>query len=381
MNPLIKIFKFFLVWRASLFIPVILGSWFLSYGSFPPLFEISYYKDLPAYFNNPVFKTWSNFDGVHYLNIASDGYKTEARFFPLFPLLVFLLSFGSASLPVTYFIALLLPNIFFIAALFIFYNLLRLDYSEKDSVGSIISLLVFPTAFFLVAVYAESLFLLLLLASFYFARKGKWMGAILMGMLLISTRFVGIFIIPAMVYEYFIQSKTLRLRDYVILSTIFLITPLGLVAYAIYNYYKWGNFFYFLSAQGELGNSRSVDSLIMPPQTLYRYFKIFSTFPITKFEWWLALIEVATFIFGCVMFYIAFKKKVRISYLIFGALAFLLPSLSGTFSGLPRYMVIIFPIFITLGVIKSKRIKIYFVISITILTILLMFFSRGYFIA
>lgn len=381
MNLVLKIFKIFLIWRIALFLPIIAGSLLLNYGSSYPFFEISYYKDLPDFLNLPVFTTWSNFDGVHYLNIAVDGYKTEARFFPLFPLLIFLFGLGNISFTLTFLIAVLLPSIFLFIALIVFYKLLKLDYPEKTSIAAICYLLIFPTAFFFASIYTESLFLLLLLTSFYFARKGNWILAFLSGMLLISTRFVGIFIIPALIYEYVLQNKILKTKNLLQLAALVFITPVGLVAYSIYNLQKWGNSLYFLSAQGELGNSRSARSLILPPQTLYRYFKILTNLSVAQFEWWLAFIEVAAFIFGCVMLYIALKKKVRISYLVFGALAFLLPSLSGTFSGLPRYLLIVFPIFITLGVTKLKIIKIYFLSSIILLLIFFMFFSRGYFIS
>lgn len=382
MNPVLKIIKLFLIWRSILFIPVIFASLYLNYGSSFPFFEIAYYKELPKFLDYSVVRVWSNFDGVHYLNIATQGYITEARFFPLFPLLIFLLSIGNISYPVTYIVALLLPNVFFIAALVVFYKLLRLDYNEKISFEALIYLLVFPTAFFFVSVYTESLFLLLLVTSFYFARRKNWSPAILAGVLLISTRFVGILIIPALIYEYFIQCKTLKFKNYLIMAMISLITPLGLVAYSIYNFKIWGNYLYFLTAQGELGNSRSVGSLIIPPQIILRYFKILTTLPMTQFEWWIASLEISSFIFGCFIIYFAWRKKIRISYLIFGSLAFLMPVLSGTFSGLPRYLIIVFPIFIVISLIKSKIVKqAYLIIGITLLFILLMFFSRGYFIA
>lgn len=381
MSPLLKLIKVILVWRVTLFVPVILGSLFLSYGSSYPFFEITYYRDLPIYFDNFIFKPWANFDGVHYLNIATQGYTTEARFFPLFPLLINLLSLGNFYFPLTLLVGLILPNLLFLGALIMFYKLLRLDYTDKVSQDVILYLLVFPVSFFFVSVYTESLFLLFLLGSFYFARKKNWFGAIFLGGLLCTTRFVGILIIPALVYEYFIQTKKFNAKDYLKIAALIFITPLGLAAYAIFNFNTWGNFLYFLSSHTELGNSRSAFNFIFPLQTLYRYFNILTTLPINKFEWWIAVLEVAAFIFGTSMFYLAWKKKVRVSYLIFGALAFLLPVLSGTFSGLPRYLLMSFPIFIALALINPKIIRIYLPISIALLFILLMFFSRGYYIA
>ena len=145
---------------------------------------------------------------------------------------------------------------------------------------------------------------------------------------------------------------------------------------------KTGSFFYFLTAHANMGTERSADSIILIPQTLFRYAKILSTLPNSYFEWWIALLEVSTFFLVSVLLYIAWKKKIRTSYLIFSILAFLLPASSGTFTGLPRYSLVIFPIFIALALLKNRTIQIlYVLISSILLFLLLMFFSKGYFIA
>lgn len=381
MKPVYKVIKIFLIWRILLFIPIIFGS-FLNYGSSYPFFEVGYYRQLPDFLNFPIFTTWSNFDGVHYLSIATNGYITEARFFPLLPVLILLLSVGNFLFPLTYILALVLPNIFFVLGLSIFYKLLRLDHSEKISFETITYVLIFPTAFFFVSVYTESLFLMLSVLSFYLARKGDWLGAVIAGSLLVFTRFVGIFIIPALIIEYFLQNKKFKIKNMLNVAGIIFITPLGLIFYSLFNYQKWGDFLYFLNAHGELGNSRSAESLIFPVQTIFRYMKIFSSFPVTQFEWWVALLELSAFLFGLTLLFIAWKKKIRTSYLIFALFVFLLPAFSGTFSGLPRYLIVAFPIFIVIALNQSKTVKlIYSVLSVVLLAILLMFFSRGYFIS
>lgn len=381
MNPVSKIIKIFLIWRALLFIPIIFGS-FLSNGNSYPFFELGYYKNLPNFLDFPIFTAWSNFDGVHYLNIASNGYITEARFFPLFPVLIFLLSFGNFYFPFTYITAILLPNIFLILGLVFLYKLLRLDYPEKISSDSIIYLLIFPTAFFFASVYTESLFLLLSVLSFYLARKGNWLGAVIAGFFLVLTRFVGVFIIPALVIEYLIQNKNLKPKNFLKVTAIILVTLLGLIFYAIFNYQKWQDALYFLHAHSQLGNSRTSDSLIFPVQTILRYLKIFTTFPANQFEWWIAILELFSFLFGLVLLFTAWKKKIRISYFVFAFLVFFLPAFSGTFSGMPRYLIVVFPIFIALALIKSEFVKlVYIAISTVLLFVLIMLFSRGYFIA
>lgn len=382
MNPALRIFKIFLIWRTLLFIPVILGAYFLGYGTSHPFFEITYYKVLPEFLAYPIFTAWSNFDGVHYLNIASDGYRTEARFFPLLSIIIFAFSLGSISYPFTYISALIITNAIFALALIMFYKLLRMDYSDKVSFQTIIYILVFPMAFFFASVYTEGLFLLLTVSTFYFVRKKNWPAASLAGMLLVLTRFVGIFILPVLIYEYFIQTKILKFKDYLSMLAMALFVSSGLIIYSIFNYIKWGSYQYFLTAQGELSNGRTVSGIVSPVQTVYRYFKILISLSPRQLEWSLALVEVLSFVFCVALLFVAWRKKVRLSYLIFATLTFLLPASSGTFSGLPRYVLVVFPIFIALSLIESKLLKIvYYTISGALSIYLLMYFTRGFFIA
>jgi len=157
---------------------------------------------------------------------------------------------------------------------------------------------------------------------------------------------------------------------------------LGLVAYSLFNLRKWGDALYFVHAHAELANGRSVNKIILFLQTIFRYLKILQSLPLHQYEWWIAFLELSLFIFVTVFLYITWKKKIHTSYLIFSVLAFLLPTSSGTFSGLPRYILPLFPIYIVLALSKNKIFKhLYICASIILQFVLLMFFSKGYFVA
>jgi len=95
-----------------------------------------------------------------------------------------------------------------------------------------------------------------------------------------------------------------------------------------------------------------------------------------------ALLEIFSFGFGSGILVFAWFKKIRPSFLIFSLFALLIPTLSGTFSGLPRYLLVIFPIFLTLNFIKAKWFKpVYIIFGLILQFVLFLFFSRGYFIA
>lgn len=374
----------FIIWRLFIFLPVFIADKKLDYRSgyeYTGITDARNSKD-----KNPTDKLllspWANFDGLHYITIASNGYSNNYGFFPLFPTLIkpVAILFGAKqNFDNAYlFAGLLVSNLAFFLSLIAFYKLLSLDFSEKQTKISILSLLFFPTSFFLGSVYSESLFLLLLFSSLYFARKKQWLLASFLSSLLTLTRFVGICMFPVLVYEFY-KSRDWSIKNF-IMSGIWA-APAGLIIYSIYNQIQEGNFLYFIKAQGNFLNNRSVDSFIFFGQTIYRYIKILLTTSTNQFEWWIALLEIGCFIFISIIIIYALKKRIRFSYILFSFLAVLIPASSGTFSALPRYILVAYIIYISVGLIGAKLRFSYFLISITILSILTFFFSRGYFIS
>lgn len=357
-----------IIWRLLLFIPLL----FLRFLPKP--------QDLRYFGISP----WANFDGDHYLAIAMHGLDASvARFFPLYPLIIKIIANPFSGIPnpyYTFIIGMLVSNLSLLAACLILYKLLRQDYSHTRSLWTIIFLLVFPTSFFFGSIYAESLFLLLTVLSFCLARKRKWLLAILIATLLPITRSVGLAILPALFIEWFLQQKVRGKPPLIILYSLFII-PISLIGYAFFNYIKFKDWLYFVHAQTELSNGRS-STIILIPQTLFRYGKMLITVPVTQYIWYIAFLELAMFVFAVILLYIAFIKKVRLSYLVFAIFAFLIPTSTGTFTGLPRYIIILFPMFIALSLIKNKQIKvIYTIVSVILSFILLLLFAKGYYVA
>ena len=353
------VLKCFLVWRVLLFLPLFLAPHLIS-------LRTGY---LYEHIDNILFFPWANFDGVRYLSIAGRGYITEAAFFPLYPLLIRIVSLGGELFSLRQFLAgLAISNIAFLIALTMLYKIVKSDFSKATARWVVVFTLVFPTSFFFVSIYSESIFILLLVSSFWFARKKKWLLSALAGAILSATRLVGVLILPAI---------WLRFR-----RAIYFIIPVGIVWYAIFNYLKWGNPLYFIKVHGQLANGRSVTSIVLFPQTIYRYIKILLELPMSLFEWWVALLEVSSFFVAAYLLYLAYKKGVEKSYLLFCLLAFLVPASSGTFSALPRYIIVLFPIYIALALIKNNFLKKGLVLVFScLLFILLMFFARGYYIS
>lgn len=379
-----KILLLFLSWRILLCIPLYIAyisiPYRVGYAYTSPLYFIGNHKNFISFF---LLSPWANFDGVYYLLIAAYGYTSNAGFFPLYPVTVYFLSsllgYSKAFDPIQFFSAFFLSNVYFLLALFVFYKLIILDYKKNVGIKTIIFLLIFPASFFYASIYSESLFLLLTVLCFYFARKKKWFLAGFIGALLTATRLVGIAILPALAWEIYSQGgkKGGLLKYFPIL-----ISLSGVVSYMFFNILRWKNPFYFIIAQGKFQNNRSVETFILFPQTVYRYIKIILTVIPNHFEWWISLFELLTFFFIVFLFYLAWKKRIRFSYLLFAFGCFIIPVSSGTFSGLPRYSLVLFPLFMALGMVKRKIIVIFYaVISLILLFLSLIYFSRGYFVS
>jgi hypothetical protein len=136
---------------------------------------------------------WERFDGLWFLRVATGGYVDgdgSAAFFPLFPLLIRILSPLLGGHPLA--AALLISHAAFFGALVIFYLLTESEYDEATARRAVLYLALFPTAFFFVAPYSESLFLLLAVSSLAAARRGRWAVAGVSGALASATRSVGV---------------------------------------------------------------------------------------------------------------------------------------------------------------------------------------------
>ena len=313
---------------------------------------------------------WSfgNFDGVHYLRIAQDGYVNQfaQAFFPLYPLLVRLISYLTFGNFLT--AALILSNLAFFASLFLFYKLVKKISDEKIAIWSSAFLLAFPTSFYFQAVYTEGLFFLLIIASFYFFQQKKIILASFMGSLASATRLAGIFLAPS-------AALTKNKKNLIPIFTI----PLGLLIYMMYLKIGFHNPFYFLTAQSIWGQERSTTEIVLLPQVFWRYIKILlTTNGLPLFN---GILELTATIFAVIMLILSTKIVSR-EWLVFSWIAVITPTLTGTLASMPRYILIAFPIYIALAQIKSVPAKILLITSFMILqTMLVILFTRGYWIA
>lgn len=363
-----SILKIFLLWRALLFILSFIGSKFLTFGYKFPYAEFLLEKSgLPSF-----IWSFANFDGVHYLTIAQMGYQAQFTqvFFPLYPILIHILSPGNLIIS-----GLLISNFAFLLSLIVLHKILAIDYKIDKIKWVFIFLLLFPTSFYFVSVYTESLFFLFILCSFYFSRKDKWLLAGIFGFFASLTRFFGFFLLPALIIEWYLQKKPVNKLLPLIL------VPIGLLVYMLYLKINFNDPLYFIHAQPVFGAERTAGSIILFPQVVFRYLKILLTVTPQSLPFFNAVFELLISLLFLSLSIIAFFKT-RLSYASFSLCAFIIPTLTGTFSSMPRYVLILFPCFIILSGIKNQNLKIVIAIIFTFFLILsTILFTRGYWIA
>jgi Gpi18-like mannosyltransferase len=117
---------------------------------------------------------------------------------------------------------------------------------------TVVFLMAYPFAFFLVTAYNESVFLFFSVAAFYLMRKGHWWAAGAMGALASATRQAGVLLAVAFVIEY-LRQRGWRLRDIRTNALAVMVVPLGMASYAVWCWLAFGDPLYFLTVQSMWG--------------------------------------------------------------------------------------------------------------------------------
>jgi Mannosyltransferase (PIG-V) len=212
---------------------------------------------------DPALAPLARWDSVWYLRIAESGYggnaslrsghrpllaqdsAPRAAFFPLYPLLIRSVGtlFGGshgALLAAAYLVSLTA----FVAALALLYRLTELELGRPLASPALLLLAVFPAAVYFGAPYAESLFLLLAVGAFYAARTDRWAWAGICAGLASATRSAGLLLVIPLALIWW-SSQPRRPRD----AAWLLLAPAGLVAYAAWLGLAEGDALRFLDVQ------------------------------------------------------------------------------------------------------------------------------------
>ncbi len=309
---------------------------------------------------NPTFLAQSrlaNFDGVHYLSIAENGYGyAQQAFFPLFPILIRLMHQITG---VSYLNAgIILSNIIFFLFLLVFFRWIKKLFNTNISKWTVILFVSFPMAFFLQCLYTESLFLLLVVLSFLLAGNKKYFFALFIAGIASGTRVVGIFLLPTIIIPYlYSQRSTVKLKYITKLVLYSASGVLGLAVYVWYLFVKYKDPLLFLHTQSAFGANRSSGELILLPQVLFRYLKILLSVDPSTLTFWISVSELIFLFLAVGICIAAFKTKIPKQYTIFSLILIIFPTLTGTLSSIPRYSLaaIVIPVVFALSIKNTKK--------------------------
>ncbi len=183
---------------------------------------------------------WQRFDTLWYLRIAAQGYAPDdgsTVYFPLYPLLIRLL--GKVFSDNYLLAALVISSLAYVGVLVCLYKLTEAQFGQASARRSTIYLAIFPTAFYFLAAYTESLFLFLTLAAFLSASRGRWWLAGTLGLLSSLTRLQGVVLIVPLLFVY-LRDRGFRLSRLDARAVALLLIPLGTILYLGYQYLVLG---------------------------------------------------------------------------------------------------------------------------------------------
>lgn len=307
--------------------------------------------------NNIWLDIWGVWDTGWYMGISQNGYtprpleelishQTNVVFFPFYPLLMRLLG---SIIGDQYTAGFIISNVSLIVACVFLYKLVRLDSDERSAFRSVKYLLLFPVSFILSGVFTESLYLALALMCFYYARTDKWHLTGIAGFFLSLTRSVGVLIALPLLYEGLVpllkenlkESRNLKSfkesRDEILPLLYLLLIPLGTISFMVFNFYLTGDFLAFVHGQATWGRYHG-----SPVEFLIDGYKgnMYSTFE-------------TVFTVISLLIFLLFFKKLRFSYWLFAMYSILVP-LSTGIQSMPRYILVIFPLYILFADISKK---------------------------
>jgi hypothetical protein len=176
------------------------------------------------------FSYWAHWDGAWFSGIAEDGYGSapSTAFFPLYPLLIRAVGLFGAGPALAGVVISLGASL---AAFYFLYEVAEAELGTRVARASTLVLAFFPTAFFLNAVYSESLFLACATGCVWALRvRRSLLLAGVFGYLAAATRNVGILLVIPMLFEWWRRRRDVGLAGLVPVA----LTSLSLGAYMFF---------------------------------------------------------------------------------------------------------------------------------------------------
>ena len=323
--------------------------------------------------NNIILDGLIRHDSWWYQNIVTQGYNMgdaatqtqgNVAFFPLYPVAVKMIAAVTGNV---FFSGVLVSNVAFFVTLWYLYGLTRLEFGQDSAERAIFYLASAPTTIFFSAMYTESLYMAFITATFYYACKGHWDKAALLGAFAAATRNTGILAAAVIALEGLYQhgfrffpsgwSKPMliehfkkQIRPILVSWPSFLAAVfacLGLVAYMTYLTNTFGDPLAFIHVQATWGRSTSPGAITSLFQNIKAGLNVGPNLWAGQIDANSLLNLITLLAFTPLV--IAVALKMRPTYSWFSVITFLIPLSTGTDGSMTRYVLMQLPCFMLLA--------------------------------
>jgi Gpi18-like mannosyltransferase len=309
-------------------------------------------RDVNPYFWGPGFlflAPWQRWDTNWYVHIAQLGYQVgdgTTNFPPLYPLLVGTL--GRLLLGQYMAATLLISGSAYVVAFVYLYKLTARLFDAQVAQRTLVFLASFPSAFFLLGGYTESLYLALAVASFYYAEEKRWGWVAILAGLAGITRLQGVVLVVPLAYMFLKQQHFNWRKLFSTEAVALLAAPLSFAFYMAYVYLVMGDW--------NFGNHLLIIwhiKFVMPWQSLWEGF-LGMLDPNNIQNSLYNTLDLAMLIFFICLTIVWAQKKWPPEYWIYNAVSICIyltrASTEDLFwMSMTRYLVVLFPAFILLA--------------------------------
>jgi hypothetical protein len=306
---------------------------------------------------------WAHWDGGWYAAIAQRGYFSRAStsFFPLYPLLVRVADYLPGARA---YWGVVVSTLCLLAALYFFYEIAEDLFDARVARASTLVFAFFPSAFFMNAVFSESLFLATTTGTIWALRvKRHFLLACLFACFATATRNVGVFLLVPLLYA-LVRDRRVRIWQGVLGLVV---SVGGLGAYMLYLWQVRGAPFDFAVAQRDIWGRRFTN----PIDTMHKAWTTgvfgarYAFHPMTMFgnngaePAFKASDTFNLFLFGLlVILVVVGASKLPFDLWAYSALVILAPILTPSplwaLTSFNRYLLACFPLFFVLGWLVSR---------------------------
>jgi len=312
-------------------------------------------SSLFTWLDRVLVQPWFRWDAKYYMWATSRGFSIQdgsASFHPLLSLLAKPIFYVTGS---PLFGLLVVATVATLALYFCFYRLARVDLEDDVAWRATLLFAVFPLSYVFYAPYTESTFLLFSVLLFYFARERRWLLAGVCGALATLTRQQGLFLMVPLVMELWSAKE----RKPLALSSVLWI-PIAYGLWILYRTFALADSYPdFSSIHGLIYStiiSPSAHQVVAEQDFLFPLHALYLGF--VKL-WQDHNVPVLTDLFfgACVILLAVLSwRNLRNSYRVYVLIILIVSfgyhtgmQVSSPYMGLPRHLLLAFPVFIGLA--------------------------------